>query len=146
MLDIRLQPLNARPRDSADLVAVECSELVSIQCLEEPLRQTVGEEVDERVPDVALVPKIDREVEEIEALLVEAELVDDGQKHSLRVLIRDVSQHDRRNAWSCPPANVAGRCRRGAGTMPAQCQQTACLTTEKWLLCITQITVPSNSI
>jgi len=46
--------------------------------------------------------------------------------------------------------NVAGRCRRGAGTivlfffsflcgagtMPAQCRQTAGFTTEKWLLCI----------
>merc|ERR1719247_3868625 len=96
MLDVRLQPLNASPRDGADLVAIERAQLVSIQCLEELLRDIVLHEVDERVASVALVSEIDRQIEEVKTLLVESELVDNGQKHSLGVLIRDISQHHRR--------------------------------------------------
>jgi len=96
MLDVRLQPLNARPRDGADLVAVERTELVAVQPLEKLSCHVVREEVDESVPDVALVAEIDREVEEVETRLVESELVDNGQKHSLCVLIRDIPQHHRR--------------------------------------------------
>ena len=63
--------------------------------------------VDERVPDIALVLEVDRQVEEVERVRVDARkpLLQQRQQHLLGVLVGDVLDHEGR-ALVLAPRNL----------------------------------------
>lgn len=90
--DVCLETLNARTSNDAHLRTVEPLHLLSIELLFEPFRVLVFFEVDETISEVAFVPHVHWQVEEVEEA---GKPVKRFQQHSLRVAIGNVSQHHR---------------------------------------------------
>ena len=84
--------LDPPERDLADLLRVEAVPRLVVHVLKEGHDVDRINEVDEGVPDVAPVVQVERQVEEVVAALVVP--VDALQEHLLRVLVRNVPDHD----------------------------------------------------
>ncbi len=93
---VRIPHLDTGIADEADLLAVELLPLLVVKALRDGDDELRPHNIDERVPDIALVLEIDGQVEEVEH--AREALVDRGQQHLLVVLVRDVLDHQGR-AW-----------------------------------------------
>lgn len=93
MIHKLLLPLDTSIRNLAHLVGIELAPFATVKLDVERDNVTRCNEVDERVPDVALVLEIDGQVEKIKAAAIV--LLQRRQQHFSRVLVRDVADHER---------------------------------------------------
>mmetsp|Transcript_11084 Transcript_11084/g.35301 ORF Transcript_11084/g.35301 Transcript_11084/m.35301 type:complete len:354 (+) Transcript_11084:83-1144(+) len=92
--DERVSALNPGIRDRADLAAVEVTPSTVVKVLVKANDGPGVDKVDEGVANVALVLKVDRQVEKV--VCVGEQLVDLLENHLLRVFVGNVAHHDRR--------------------------------------------------
>lgn len=88
-----LFPLDTAVSNLANFIAVKFLPFLIIELLEKLIDVYWVDEVDEGIPHVAPVLKVDREVEEV--ILVLCLSIDSLKNHVLGVLVRDVSDHYR---------------------------------------------------
>mmetsp|Transcript_75532 Transcript_75532/g.194670 ORF Transcript_75532/g.194670 Transcript_75532/m.194670 type:complete len:257 (-) Transcript_75532:341-1111(-) len=102
--DVLLKAVHARGRHLGDLVRVQPGKARrdshAVERLSEAVVRGQGSEVDEGVPDVALIFEVDREVQEV--VLAAEVRVQLPHEHLTRVLVRDVAEHRGAESWATP--------------------------------------------